>query len=329
MSGRIRSVKPEWLEDERLALASDAARTLSIALILLADDYGNGRANTVQLTGRVFPGKPPEHLANALEELLSIDYVRLYEVDGQRYFSIRNWSKHQRVDKPGKEKVPPPPDESKTNPDTSENSGESRENSGESREKNAITRASRAFPSPSFPVPDPTPGQESDPPAPSGVQITVEPTSLESSLALPIRERCEFVLRRPDMAQWIQPERWPEVMSFASAVGSALKFTPRLGRYDRDSGVRAAVELFAAGYTAPDLDLAAKASQSSSYFQQKAKRDLCAFTPAVVRILLADAEPLKPETDTEELEARRKRAAEVEAMAKAARERQTGTGGRK
>lgn len=107
MSGRIRSIKPEWLEDERMALASPEARVLSIALMLLADDYGNGRASRVMLAGQVFPGKVPETLAKALDDL-STWFVTLYEVDGQSYFHIRNWEKHQKVDKPGKPRVPKP-----------------------------------------------------------------------------------------------------------------------------------------------------------------------------------------------------------------------------
>lgn len=107
---RIRSLKPEWLEDE-LALASLEARVLSIGLILMADDYGNGRAHPTLLASRVFPANPRETLANALEELRQLRYVTLYEVEGQQYFSIRNWSKHQRVDKPGKPLVPGPPTE--------------------------------------------------------------------------------------------------------------------------------------------------------------------------------------------------------------------------
>lgn len=108
MSGRIRSIKPEWLDDERLAECSSEARVLSIGLLLEADDHGNGRAWVTGLAGRVFPGKPREVLAKALEELRAIRYVLLYEVDGQHYFSIRNWSKHQKVDHPGRPKVPPP-----------------------------------------------------------------------------------------------------------------------------------------------------------------------------------------------------------------------------
>ena len=40
---RIRTIKPEWLEDERLALASPPARVMSVALICMADDFGRGR----------------------------------------------------------------------------------------------------------------------------------------------------------------------------------------------------------------------------------------------------------------------------------------------
>lgn len=106
---RIRSLKPEWLDDEMLAMASSDARVLSVGLILLADDYGNGRAGAPLLAGRTFPGKPIETLTRSLGELVSIRYVRLYDLDGQRYFSIRTWAEHQRVDKPGAPKVPGPP----------------------------------------------------------------------------------------------------------------------------------------------------------------------------------------------------------------------------
>jgi hypothetical protein len=108
---RIRSVKPEWLEDE-LALACSDARVLSIGLMLLADDHGRGRAHPDMLLARVFPGKTFETLANALEDLARLRYMVLYEVDGQKYFAIRSWAKHQKVDHPGTEKVPGPESES-------------------------------------------------------------------------------------------------------------------------------------------------------------------------------------------------------------------------
>lgn len=120
MSGRIRTVKPEWLEDEVLAAASDEARTLSIGLILLADDYGAGRASIATIAASVWRyqlerddgANAPEVLAKAsraFRELLAIGFVGCWTESGQRYFAIRNWVKHQRVDKPGKRMVPEPP----------------------------------------------------------------------------------------------------------------------------------------------------------------------------------------------------------------------------
>lgn len=105
MSGRIRTVKPEWLDDERLAEASSDARVLSLSLILMADDVGRGRVNKAA-AARVFPADPSVFEA-ALAELRPW-YVRIYEVRGQRYFQIRNWAKHQRVDKPSKPHTPEP-----------------------------------------------------------------------------------------------------------------------------------------------------------------------------------------------------------------------------
>lgn len=167
MSGRIRTVKPEWLDDELLALASSDARVLSIALVLLADDYGNGRANEVMLAGRVFPGKPPEVLAKAIEELASIRYLILYEVDGQRYFSIRSWKKHQKVDKPGRPRVPGPI--LANIPETSENP--------------LASRDPGTGPDP-IPGPGPDPGPERLIPCPSLEQLLTreQRASLETSM---------------------------------------------------------------------------------------------------------------------------------------------------
>lgn len=110
MAGRIRSVKPEWLEDERLAHASLAARVLSIGLMLIADDHGRGRGHPVDVGAAVFKAEPNprEIAATALAELETIEFIVTYTVRGQTYFAIRNWAKHQRVDKPGAPRVPRP-----------------------------------------------------------------------------------------------------------------------------------------------------------------------------------------------------------------------------
>lgn len=133
MPGRIRTIKPEWLEDEVMASASSDARVLSIALILMADDYGNGRCQKTTNAARVFPpsGDSPEDLLRsftrfeeALSELVGMRFVGLYGTDAQHYFTIRNWKKHQKVNHPGKPLVPGPP------AGFLDDSGESQENCG-------------------------------------------------------------------------------------------------------------------------------------------------------------------------------------------------------
>lgn len=119
MSGRIRTIKPEWLEDEVMASASSDARVLSIALILMADDYGNGRCHQITMAARVFPvsGNSLESLQSsserflaALSELEAMRFVGLYGDERQHYFTIRNWDRHQKVNHPGKPLVPSPPE---------------------------------------------------------------------------------------------------------------------------------------------------------------------------------------------------------------------------
>ena len=113
---RIRSIKPEWLDDEKLIGCTPSARVLSVALIILADDHGNGRANELLLAGRVFPMSkdPSRELRESLAQL-SGWYASLYEVRGQHYYHLVNWSRHQKVDHPGKPIVPLPDIDSNIN----------------------------------------------------------------------------------------------------------------------------------------------------------------------------------------------------------------------
>jgi hypothetical protein len=106
MSGRIRSIKPELLEDAVTAGLSDMAFRLFIGCILLADDYGNLRFEPAWLRGQVYWSRDvdSEQFSSAVEELSVV--VTPYEVKGQRYGAIKNWAKHQKVSHPGKPRVP-------------------------------------------------------------------------------------------------------------------------------------------------------------------------------------------------------------------------------
>lgn len=119
MSGRIRTIKPEWLEDEPLMECGSLARLLSVALIVMADDHGRGRANAVVIAAKVFPLEPDPVgcVRESLARLSRIRFVHLYTVRGQHYYEIRNWAKHQRVDKKGRPRFPGPEEADGTPPD--------------------------------------------------------------------------------------------------------------------------------------------------------------------------------------------------------------------
>lgn len=109
MPGRIRSLKPEILEDEKTASLSADAFRLFVASLLLADDHGNLRIAPKQLEGAVFwaqaSGVP---VADLVHSLADCGLWTVYTVRGQAYAHVTNWTKHQKVDHPGKPRVPGP-----------------------------------------------------------------------------------------------------------------------------------------------------------------------------------------------------------------------------
>jgi hypothetical protein len=109
MSGRIRSIKPELLDDERTANLSDAAWRMFVSMIVLADDYGNLRGSAEYLGGQIWWARSSQaDPLKALQELESADLVALYTIRGQTYAHLSGWDKHQRVDNAGKPRVPGP-----------------------------------------------------------------------------------------------------------------------------------------------------------------------------------------------------------------------------
>lgn len=110
MSGRIRTIKPELLEDEKASALSDAAWRLFVSSWLLADDHGRFRAGARYLAASVWQDTTRTGDATAaLAELVQAGRVRVYDVDGQTYAEIPTWARHQRIDNAGKPRVPPPP----------------------------------------------------------------------------------------------------------------------------------------------------------------------------------------------------------------------------
>ena len=91
---------------------SDFEFRLWIHLITYVDDYGRGSADGELLKGFVFPRRKSvteSQIEKALAGLASKGIIHLYCVDGESYFCLPNWHKHQRI-QAKKAKFPEPPD---------------------------------------------------------------------------------------------------------------------------------------------------------------------------------------------------------------------------
>lgn len=109
MAGRIRSIKPEILEDEEASRLSSDAWRLWVSMWTLADDHGNLHAAPSKLHGQVFWARPPhDPVPVLLQELVDARRIKVYRVNGSQFVHINNWEKHQRIDNAGKKRAPKP-----------------------------------------------------------------------------------------------------------------------------------------------------------------------------------------------------------------------------
>ena len=114
---RIRTIKPEFWTDKRVASWDHFTRLLFIGLWSAADDHGRGSAESARLASELFPydlsRDPRETLARVaagLDTLAASCRITLYDVEGEAFYEVSSWSKHQRVDNAGKPRVPTPSD---------------------------------------------------------------------------------------------------------------------------------------------------------------------------------------------------------------------------
>lgn len=108
---RIRTIKPEFATDEKLAKVSRDARLTFVLCITQADDDGLLPGNHRQLLAALYPlddAVTYAKLAAWIEELVESGRVRWREtLDGSPILEIVSWAKHQRVDHKGKSLILP------------------------------------------------------------------------------------------------------------------------------------------------------------------------------------------------------------------------------
>jgi hypothetical protein len=104
---RIRTIKPEFWFDEKLASLSFGARLLFIGIWNNCDDIGVCRANPYLLKSAVFPydDVKPKELQGWLDEISGQGLIRIIIFNGESYLHVKNWNRHQKIDKPSKVRI--------------------------------------------------------------------------------------------------------------------------------------------------------------------------------------------------------------------------------
>jgi hypothetical protein len=100
---RIRTIKPEFWQDEKLTPMADVDRLLFLFLVSSADDCGRLLDKPSKIEADMFDGVQDrrDDVREALARLSRIGRIlRGKTASGQRVIEITNWAKHQRVDHP-------------------------------------------------------------------------------------------------------------------------------------------------------------------------------------------------------------------------------------
>jgi hypothetical protein len=108
---RIRTLKPTRFTSRSLAKCPRDARTTFEGMWCEADDHGRGIADARLLKGAIWPLDDDItflHVSAFIDVLAATGHIRLYAVDGETYYEVTNWEKHQAAAyRRGEAKYPP------------------------------------------------------------------------------------------------------------------------------------------------------------------------------------------------------------------------------
>lgn len=111
---KIRSIRPEFFSDAKMAQLSAYARILYIGLWCYADDEGRGEYLPKLIEGAIFPHETID-LDALWSELETMGRVRRYTDGDREYFCIPRWQ--QKPNRKYPSRLPPPPDGTAPRPD--------------------------------------------------------------------------------------------------------------------------------------------------------------------------------------------------------------------
>jgi len=104
-------IKPEFWSDEKLATLSLQARLTYIGLWNLSDDYGIVKGHPSWLKNSIFPYDDItlSQFESWLAELERIRRIVPFTTDGEKFYFIGNFQKHQTINRPSQTRNPSPP----------------------------------------------------------------------------------------------------------------------------------------------------------------------------------------------------------------------------
>lgn len=121
---RIRTVKPEFFTSLTIASLTVEARLTFIGLWTHSDDEGRCVDDTRLIRAALWPldDRSFGDVEKDLSALADASLIVRYQVSGKRFLAVAGWSEHQKINRPSKSRLPPPPHRPEP-PPTSVNSG--------------------------------------------------------------------------------------------------------------------------------------------------------------------------------------------------------------
>jgi hypothetical protein len=107
---RIRTIKPEYWSDEKVGRLSMQARLLFIGLLNFSDDTGVVRGHPIYLRSMIFPYDDisKQEISNWLDEIITQGMISTFTANGETFYQIKNFLKHQIINRPSRNVNPRP-----------------------------------------------------------------------------------------------------------------------------------------------------------------------------------------------------------------------------
>jgi hypothetical protein len=106
---RIRTIKPDFWDDKKVASLDMPARLLFIGMWNFADDYGTIEADPSWIKTRIFPRDEKLRTSDVqswLDALVKARMIEPFQYNDEAFYNIRTFKSHQRIDKPSKPSIP-------------------------------------------------------------------------------------------------------------------------------------------------------------------------------------------------------------------------------